>query len=149
MNDAYVVDTSVILRWYAEQIGFEHAREIRGGFLAGAIRREAPDICRWELGNVLRKIAARHALTEQQVVQSVSDLDVLGVVVHPTSMDDLTLITRLAVRRSLSLFDAAFVSLALQTGLPLLTADAKLVRAVGGLISTDLLRGITARARVP
>lgn len=144
MSNAYVVDTCVILRWYAEQIGFEHAREVRDGLLAGTIRLETPDICRWELGNVLRKIATRYGLTEQQVVQSVSALDVLGLVVHPTSVEELTIASRLAVRHSLSLFDAAFVSLALRTGLPLLTTDARLVRAVSGLVPTELLRGVSA-----
>jgi predicted nucleic acid-binding protein len=144
VSKAYVIDTCVIVRWYAEQDGFEHARQVRDGFLAGTIRLEAPDICRWELGNVLRKISARHGLTEQQVVQSVSAIDGLGVVVHPTSVADLTIATRLAVRHSLSLFDAAFVSLALRTGLPLLTTDARLVRAVSGMVPTELLRGVSA-----
>lgn len=42
------------------------------------------------------------------------------------------------------MIDAYVVDLALRTGLPLFTADARLVRAVGGLISTDLLRGVTS-----
>jgi hypothetical protein len=35
--DRFVVDTSVFLRWYVPQIGFEHAREVRQDFLTGAV----------------------------------------------------------------------------------------------------------------
>jgi predicted nucleic acid-binding protein len=38
--------------------------------------------------------------------------------------------------------DGVFVDRALATGLPLLTSDARLCRAVDGLLSTELLRGV-------
>ncbi len=80
-----------------------------------------------------------------------ADLDDLGVVIHPTDPAGLPLLLRLAARHGtarhgISMFDAAFVDLALRTGLTLLTADARLVRAVGQLIPTELLRGMGGRA---
>jgi predicted nucleic acid-binding protein len=40
------------------------------------------------------------------------------------------------------MFDALFVHVALERKLPLLTADAKLCKAVDGLIKTEVLRGV-------
>ena len=54
MADRFVVDTSVFLRWYVPQIGFEHAREVRQDFLTGAVALETVDSTRFELGQVLR-----------------------------------------------------------------------------------------------
>lgn len=143
MTDGYVLDASVALRWYTPQIGHEHASDVRRDLLTGSLRLETPDICRWEVGNALRKLRLRHVLlSEQQVVDAITDLDILGVIVHSSSLEDVVAATALALRHTLSLFDAAYVSLSLRTGLPLLTADARLVRAVSGLISTELLRGI-------
>lgn len=142
MPDAYVVDSSVVIRWYVEQPGYEHARAVQAQLFAGQTALSAPDICRWEVANVLRgRGLARGLLTEQDVVDSLNDLEIFGVRVQPVDLARLRSITVLAARRNLSLFDAAFVELALRMGVPLLTADARLARGVAGLISTDLLRG--------
>lgn len=70
-----------------------------------------------------------------------------------TVLDDLELVRRpdsvgveraaaLAADRSLRFFDALFIDLALEVGVPLLTSDARLARATAELIDTVLLRGI-------
>lgn len=141
--EAYVVDSSVVVRWYVDQPGAEHAREVRERLVAGSVSLVAPDICRWEVANVLRKKGLEPGLLAvEDVVGSLTDLDDLGVVVHPVDLPRLQTVTALAARRRMSLFDAAFVELSLRTGLPLLTADARLARAVAGLVSTEVLRGV-------
>ena len=141
--EAYVVDSSVVVRWYVDQPGAEHAREVRERLVAGSVSLVAPDICRWEVANVLRKKGLEPGLLAvEDVVGSLTDLDDLGVVVHPVDLPRLQTVTALAARRRMSLFDAAFVELSLRTGLPLLTADARLARTVAGLVSTEVLRGV-------
>lgn len=94
-------------------------------------------------GQVLRKKGLEPGLLAvEDVVGSLTDLDDLGVVVHPVDLPRLQTVTALAARRRLSLFDAAFVELALRTGWTPLTADARLARAVAGLVSTEVLRGV-------
>lgn len=61
-------------------------------------------------------------------------------------LDTLLRAAALSADRSLRLFDALFVVLALSTGATLLTSDAKLTRAVTGLVSTELLRGVAEPA---
>lgn len=85
-------------------------------------------------------------LGEDDLVLALTDLDDLGVVVHPTSVERLLVVARLAARRGISLSDAAFVELALWTGQTLLIADAPLARAVSGLVSTEVLNGLAARS---
>lgn len=141
--EAYVVDSSVVVRWYVDQPGAEHAREVRERLVAGSVSLVAPDICRWEVANVLRKKGLDAGLlTPDDVVASLTDLEDLGVVLQLVDLTRLEIVTALACRRRLSLFDAAFVELSLRTGLPLLTADARLARAVAGLVSTEVLRGV-------
>lgn len=150
MTEAYVVDASVVLRWYLDQVGYEHARSVRDDVVVGAVRLEAPDILRWEVGNQLRKKGvATGRLTESQALGALTDLDDLGAVVHDTGRDDLLAVTRLSIRQNISMFDAAYVLLALRTGLTLLTADTRLVHAVGGLIPTELLWGVGSPAVGP
>jgi predicted nucleic acid-binding protein len=138
VSDGYVLDSSVAVRWYLDQPGFQHARQVRD---TGASLL-APAVLRWELGNVLRlKGVVPGLLTPDEVLQALQDLPLLGVQVREDDEASTLAAARLSLTRSVSLFDAAFVVLALRTGLPLLTADARLARGVAGLISTELLRG--------
>lgn len=143
-DPAYVVDTGVFLRWFVRQVGWEHARDLRSGFLAGDVVLETVDSVRVELAHVLRtKGFLPGLLSRDQVLASVRSVDDLGITVHRIDADTLERATALAIDRNLRLFDALVANCALERGLPLLTSDAKLCRAVEGLVSTDLLRGVT------
>lgn len=55
MADAYVVDTGVFLRWFIDQDGFEHAREIQQRLVDGSLGVATVDFARVEVAGVLRK----------------------------------------------------------------------------------------------
>jgi predicted nucleic acid-binding protein len=141
VTEAYVVDSSVLVRWYLDQVGFAHARQVQAELAAGSVRLEAPDIVRWEVPNLVRARTIGR-LSADDLVDVLTDLDDLGLVLHALDVEDMRRLLRLCVRHGLSMFDAAFVDLALRTGLTLLTADARLVRSVDRLIPTELLRGV-------
>lgn len=145
--DAYVVDTGVFLRWFVDQDGFEHARELQQGILDGATIAETVDFARIEVAGVLRKkafLAGR--LTLDEFTAAVRVIDDIGVTIHATTADRLERAAELAARRILGMYDALFVQLAQELKLPLLTSDAKLGRAVAGTIQVELLQGIGNRA---
>lgn len=143
MADRFVVDTSVFLRWYVPQIGFEHAREVRQDFLTGAVELETVDSTRFELGHVLRTkgLLGGH-LSAAQYRAAVRSIDDLGITIHSTDADALERAGELATRCTLRFFDAVLVDRALQRGMPLLTSDRKLANAVGTVAPIEILRGI-------
>jgi len=47
--DAYVVDTGVFLRWFLDQDGFEHARELQQKLVDGSTEVETVDFARVEV----------------------------------------------------------------------------------------------------
>lgn len=140
----YVVDTSVAFRWFVEQVGFEHAREILKEFLDGSVELATPDMSRVELGHVMRKAGfLRGLLTRQEVIDGVVLMDELGVQILRTEADHLQQAAALAVDHSRPMFDSIFVVHAIEQDLPLLTADARLARQVAGTVEVEVLRGIT------
>lgn len=142
--DRFVVDTSVFLRWYVPQIGFEHAREVRTDYLTGAVVLETVDSTRFELGHVLRtKGLLKGHLTAVQYRTAVRSIDDLGITIHGTDADALERAGELATRCTLRFFDAVLVDRALQRGVPLLTSDRKLANAVGTVAPIEILRGIS------
>jgi predicted nucleic acid-binding protein len=141
--DAFVVDTSVFVRWFLEQVGYEHAREVRARFLAGALRLETVDCVRFELGHVLRtRGLLLGRLDGKEYVAATRAIDDLGVAVQITDVDALESASELAWRRNLRFFDAVLVHRAMERGIPLLTSDRKLATAVGTLAPIELLRGV-------
>jgi len=139
----YVVDTSVFLRWWVEQIGWQHAQRVRDEFVAGDIVLITPEFTRVEHAEVLRKKGLLDGvLTEDEYLGAVEALDVLGVEMVKLDRDDLVRAAALAVRRNLRMFDAIGASLALDRGLPLLTGDARSARALAGLVDVEVLDGI-------
>jgi predicted nucleic acid-binding protein len=105
---------------------------------------ETVDHVRAEVGNVLRVRALLTGdLTANAYVAAVRAVDDLGVVVHETDTDALERAARLAAARMLRFYDALVVDRVLQRDLTLLTSDARLTRAVSGLLSTELLDGIS------
>lgn len=142
MPDAYVVDTSVFVRWFIPQPGHEHAIELLEAFIAGAVALATVDFARVELGNVLRKKAflVRRCSLEELVAWTAT-VDDLGVQVHAVDREALARSVELAGRRVLSVYDALLVDRAIVEGRTLVTADQRLHRAVSGVVSTELLRG--------
>lgn len=140
---AYVVDTGVFVRWYVDQDGYQHARDVRDAFVDGAVRLSTTDLARIEVADVLRRKGLLPGrLDVDQYLGAVRTIDDLGVAVRDTDPGVLASAAALAAHRQLRVFDALFVDLALRTGHTLLTADARLARAVGGLVSTEVLRGV-------
>jgi hypothetical protein len=80
--DAYVVDTGVFPRWFVDQDGFEHARELHQRLIDGSAA-ETVDFARVEVAGVLRKkgfLAGR--LTLEEFTAAVRVIDDIGVTVH-------------------------------------------------------------------
>jgi predicted nucleic acid-binding protein len=147
VNNAYVLDSSVAIRWYLDQPGHEHAREIRDRLVEGTIQLVAPAVLRWEVANVLRKLGALTGkLTESDVTDALLDLPVLGVeIVEDDEASTIDAVT-VSLERRISVFDASFALQSLQTGYPLLTADIRLARSGAGWLSTEVLRGSSRTA---
>lgn len=140
---SYVVDTSVFLRWWVEQVGWQHAQRVRDDFVAGNVTLITPDFTRIEHAEVLRKRGLlAGALTEDEYLSAVRSLDVMGVELVSLDQDDLVRAASLAAKRNLRMFDALGAALALDRGVPLLTGDARCARALSGVIDVEVLEGI-------
>jgi len=77
-----VVDTSVFVRWWVDQVGWQHAQRIRDQFVAGDLDLITPEFTRIEHAEVLRKKGLLEGvLTEDEYLTAVQALDVLGGVI--------------------------------------------------------------------
>jgi predicted nucleic acid-binding protein len=126
---ACVIDSSVAVKWFCEEAGTKAALLLRDDAFAGKRRLAAPDLLLYELGNALR---FNGRLDADDVKLALGSLLDMGIVFHPADGPLLSRAVDLAFRYRMTVYDGCFIALADNLGLPLVTADGKLVEKAGG-----------------
>lgn len=120
-----VVDASVLVCGLCDDgpAGVAVAEALAGHDLA------APELVRFEVANVLRRLEASGSLSRETADLAHGDLLDLPLQLWPYAP-----LAALAwsLRGSLTMYDAGYVALAGTLGVPLVTLDARLSRAVAG-----------------
>src|SRR5262249_2699872 len=117
-----VVDASVVLKWLLAEPS-EEAEELLETHLNGSDPLVAPELLYYEVGNVLVTKTKLRAQETSDLFGYFVDLHIepysLGVDKYKTTID-------LAPRHKLSVYDAAYLALAMTLDIRLVTADRRL-----------------------
>lgn len=128
-----LIDTSVLIKWFhdAGESELAEARAIRDAHIRGELVAEVLDLAIYEVGNVLARALRWTAV---DVGDQLDDL--LAIVGAPIVMARGWLhdVAVLAETHSLSFYDASWAAAAVALGIPLVSADRRLVAA--GLAET-------------
>jgi predicted nucleic acid-binding protein len=118
----FVLDASVALRPFLQEPGGVEAARL----VEAAESVVVPDLFYVECANVLWKRARRQGLTPELVTRVLGQLLKAGLVTVPCAalVEDAAVI---ALRTGISAYDALYVALAIPRGIPLLTADRRLI----------------------
>lgn len=123
MNNDYVFDASALVLALSGKT--EAARSLRGRL--PKMRRHAPHLIDAEVGNVLRRHERAERINSEEAHAALRAARVLIEHRYPHAGPLAELAWTL--RGNLSFYDALYVALAVRLGIPLVTADARLVRA--------------------
>ena len=123
-----LIDTSVLIKWFHSEGEGEllEARALRTAHVAGDLDAHILDLATYEAGNVL--VRALH----WDATQTADQLDDLHAVVGPPlamTADWLRRATVLAYTHTLSFYDASWAATAVELGMPLVSADRRLLEA--------------------
>ena len=128
-----VVDANVAAKWLLPAAG-EGLIEQANHLVALHVRREllllAPDLIGAEIGNVLRKAARRKRISQAEAANSLRRFADLAIQVVPAS-GLLVQALQIAVTFDRTFYDSLYVALALAAETELITADERLVNALG------------------
>lgn len=121
--EAVVIDASVAVKWVVNESGSDRAR------LLSQVRLEAPDLLPIECANILWKKVRIRDLTREQASARLQLL-----LQAPVSLVESRRLLDSALKLSMDLhhpvYDCVYIALALRSGVPLITADERLVSAV-------------------
>jgi predicted nucleic acid-binding protein len=131
-NEAlFVVDTSVVIKWFSEEEQTDAALRVRRSHLDDAIDVFVPDLLLYELSNALRYNPNFDANDVRAAVESIFAVNFEIVVPAPELLANAL---ETAHETDLTVYDATYVALAKALGSTFVTADeeiAELDHAIG------------------
>ena len=133
MTTTCMVDASVAAKWLLPEAG-EGLLDQANRLIARHVRHElqllAPDLIEAEIGNVLCKAVRRNRVRPADAANSLRRFTELGIRTIPSSgLLDRSL--QIAIDCGRSFYDSLYVAAALATETDLITADERLVNALG------------------
>ena len=119
----YVLDASVIIKWFSEEEFTDTAVEIRNRFFKGKCELAAPDLDLYDVPNALR---FNPNFNDDDVIEAVNSLFDMGIsIIVPTPRVIKSSIA-IAFKYNITIYDAFYVALANEIGFTFVTADSKL-----------------------
>lgn len=128
-----VVDANVAAKWLLPAAGegcLDQANRLVALHVTRELQLLAPDLIEAEIGNVLWKAVRRKRINQADAENSLRRFSALAIQVVPTS-DLLGQALQIAVTCDRSFYDSLYLALALATKTELITADERLVNALG------------------
>lgn len=124
MNKKFIVDSSIIVKWLntTDEEYIEKANKILDDALGGLIELLAPELSRYEVGNVILKGKQLKPDEAKISIAAAYSLPITFI----TESEDLAKETfLLAFTNKITYYDASFLSLAKQYGATLITENIK------------------------
>lgn len=133
-----VVDASVAVKLYLAEEGADRAYQL---FQANAYAEtvlHVPELFFIEVTNIMWTATQRQRLSIESARNAIHLMHNLRLTRHPMSVLMVSAFD-IAARHNISAYDAAYVALAQRLGLPMITADARLHRAIADGFDVQLL----------
>ncbi len=133
----YVIDASIAVKWYLP----EKASEAALYFYGPGFELSAPDLLFPEIGNVLWKKVRRDELNREEAFAILGAVTRSRIEIHPCGhLAEYAF--EIASETGASFYDSTYLSLAAQSGSPLVTADRRLFQRLAGTRFSRQLRWV-------
>ncbi len=128
MIAACVIDASVAIKWVITEDGTDAANRLRW---SGTVFH-APDLLVPETGNILWKKVLREELTRAEAELACGVLRLAKIEIHDMGRQSFAAL-RMALALDHPVYDTTYLVLAQALGMPMVTADRRLVNKVSAL----------------
>ena len=124
---AFVLDASVAVGWVVAKQATDYSRRVR--LRAKREPYHAPALWRIEVANAVRSLVRRKSISADAARTAIDILERMAPVIHlaKSGMGELL---EFAIRYDLSVYDATYLSLALELHLPVACVDGRLADAL-------------------
>ena len=123
-----VLDSSVAVKWFTQEEYTENAIKLKQLYVDGSIELIASELLLFKLGNDLRYNPSFGVRDVQQALRALEDLQ---IAFYRLTGDYAELTVNTAYTYGITVYNAAYVALAIRENATLYTADLEVVRKVG------------------
>lgn len=129
-----VIDSGVTVKWFVTEPYTTEAEQILADYQRSSISFLAPDLIYAEFGNIVWKKRMFQGLDAKLAEEAIKKFRKVRFAITRSSdlLDDAYL---LAITHRRSVYDMLYLGLSLRAGCQFVTADEKLVNAIGSLYS--------------
>jgi predicted nucleic acid-binding protein len=122
-----VIDASVAAKWIIPGEPWdEKARALKEAIAKGNVEAYAPVLILYELTSVIFKAVRNGVLSQQDGVDGLREIGLLGVKLIQVSWENAGEMLEIAIRSGLTIYDSAYLLVSKRVGGTLVTADVKL-----------------------
>jgi predicted nucleic acid-binding protein len=124
---AYVLDTSVAVKWFADEGGAEQAKAVQvfEAFEQGHCELRAPELLYFEIANALTH---SYKLSGAMIIDSLNSLQKLKIEVESLNWPTLRKAVEIASTCGAAIYDSYFLAVAIGSDSVLITADQAFLR---------------------
>lgn len=130
-----VIDASIVTKWFISEEYSDIAIKIRDCFVEGKLDLLAPDLLSYEVVNAL-KYSKLFPVTDLK--DAVAALDNYGITLIPFKGEFAQKATEIAVKYDITIYDAAYIGLAVFLDIHVYSADKKLISKVSKDFKEDI-----------
>jgi len=123
-KNEYVVDASIVTKWFLIETNSDRAIKLRDNFATGRLRLAVPTLLFYEVMNALRFSGV---FSEIDLADAAKSLSKYRFGIWRPMGKLLELSVRLSVRENITVYDACYVGLAQRLGTRLVTEDNELL----------------------
>ena len=133
MTERLIIDSSVMIKWFVVEPYSVEARRILDGYNQGTLALLAPDLLYCESGSILWKKQSFQGFPEADAIRILTEVQAHSISIAPTAalLDDAY---HLAITYGRTVYDSLYLALSLREGCRFVTADERLVNAVGAAL---------------
>lgn len=133
----YVLDTSVVYKWYQEEEYTHKALKIREEYLSGHVKISVPDLILIELSNIIKFKKNSHSEDIKTVLDNFVSLRI--DIVTPT-LELVEKAGELAFKYNITIYDAIYFALANEIKYMFITADNNLYKKIHNVTNVKALK---------
>jgi len=120
-----VIDTSVAMKWFFPENGFEKALDLKAQHMKGELTLYTRDLFLYEFVSAFKNYSM-NTIEEKDISLAVAALMSLNIELVPLQSQEAEMLYALSRRLHISVYDGSFILLASHMKAPLVTADKKL-----------------------
>ena len=121
----YVVDASVVLKWFVSEDYSKEAEALREAYANGLIDLAAPSLLPYEVLNALKYSTA---FGEDELKEVAEVLDDLQITYYGLQKELAAKAVEIAMRKGVTVYDSSYLALAHRLQTIVYTADERLIR---------------------